>query len=86
MQVPTEQVIAAIIAVTGFAGYVVRFFLQLFKEHVNKQSETLTVLLQEHRTHDKLSAEAHGYSTEALKDISTTLKSLNGNGAKGGAK
>jgi len=68
MNLPNEQVIAAIIAIAAFAGYVIRFFMVLFAEHVTKQTDTLVALVQEGRAHDKINAQAHRDMCEALKE------------------
>ena len=68
MNLPNEQVIAAIIAIAGFSAYVIRFFMVLFAEHVSKQTETLIALVNEGRAHDKLSCQAHKDMCEALRE------------------
>ena len=83
MNVPSEQIIAGIVAITGFVAWIVRFFLKMFESHVVKQTETLTMLVSEGRIHDKLSGEAHASLCENMKEMTATLKTINGKGGKG---
>jgi len=78
MQISDAEIIAGYVAVAGFAGWIVKFFLGLFKDHVSKQTESLTVLLSEHRSHVNASADKADQTCNALKEITKTLKSING--------
>ena len=51
---------------------------ELLTNNITTQTDSLTTLLGEHRAHDKLSAQSHGAQCDALKEITETLRRLNG--------
>jgi len=84
LKIPGEQKLMyiAIIAVGGFAAYIVRFFLHLYEGHVSKQTDTMVALMNEGRRHDELSTEAHKKQCLALQEVTRSLRSMNGKGVK----
>jgi hypothetical protein len=50
----------------------------LLKDNIVTTTRSVQTLIEEHRTHDKLSAEAHGETSRLLGQMTTTLIKLNG--------